>query len=40
MFMSIEITPIPILLITNKEIPLELRRKELQAKFWYKIYNK
>ena len=33
-------TPIPILLITNKEIPLEIRRKELHAKFLYKIYNK
>ena len=33
-------TPINILLITNKEKPLEIRRKELQTKFLYRIYNK
>jgi hypothetical protein len=33
-------TPIPILLVTNKETPLELKRIELQTKFLYKIYNK
>ena len=33
-------TPIPIFLITNKEIPLETRWKEVHAKFLYKIYNK
>ena len=32
-------TPINILLITNKEKPLEIRRKELQTKFLYRIYN-
>ena len=32
-------TPIHILLITNKEKPLEIRRKELQTKFLYRIYN-
>ena len=33
-------TPINILLITNKEKPLEIRRKELQTKFLLRIYNK
>ena len=33
-------TPINILLITNNEKPLEIRRKELQTKFLYRIYNK
>ena len=33
-------TPINILLITNKEKPLDIRRKELQSKFLYRIYNK
>ena len=32
-------TPINILLITNKEKPLEIRRKELQTKFLYRIYH-
>ena len=32
-------TPINILLITNKEKPLEIRRKEFQTKFLYRIYN-
>ena len=32
-------TPINILLITNKEKPLEIRRQELQTKFLYRIYK-
>ena len=33
MHWSFKSTPINILLITNKEKPLEIRRKELQTKF-------
>ena len=32
-------TPINILLITNKEKPLEIRRKELQTKFLYRCHS-
>ena len=40
MHWSFKSTPINILLITNKEKPLEIRRKELQPKFLFRIYNK